>query len=503
MDNYIKQVLLEENTIILPKLGALTVTSIKTGEMMFLSYLNYDDGKLAKFVAEKENITEDEARAKVKTFVEEIKEKIDNGLVFNLGKLGHFFKKNEEVFFEDYAVYEDQEEETEDQIKIIEIEVPDKVETTENKAIEEIKEEIVDEPAEIIETKSEEPAAKSLDDILNSPVQEIVEEVQEIETPIEDEPIVPETIISESTVPETFVPEGIVSESTIEEEVKTNSEEPKIEFLDVPATASPDPIASRSQQEEKVQVENTYVPKRSSLVSKEIKAGISQNKAPKEQVKSEPKEQIKTETKAQEKITEIKPKKEKGAKEKKKKGAFFWILMVLLGLGFTGGILTFMFYDQVKKYIPFIESSENKEQKQIDTVSIENLNNSAEELEAAEDERINAESSSDIQSEEEIEEEIPAEVIPVTPIETPVKEKVKEKVKPAPIENTSSGKYHVIVGSFTVSSNAERFVQKQGANASIVMKGGLSLVSIGSYSTMSEANQAMDNLDKAWIYVQE
>ncbi len=502
MDNYIKQVLLEENTIILPKLGALTVTSIKTGEMMFLSYLNYDDGKLAKFVAEKENIAEEEARAKVKTFVEEIKEKIDNGLVFNLGKLGHFFKKNDEVFFEDYAVYEDQEEETEDQIKIIEIEVPDKVETIENESIEEIKEEKVDEPAEIIETKSEEPAAKSLDDILNSPVQEIVEEVEEIETPIEQVPIVPETII-----PETVVPENIVSESTIEEEVKTNPEEPKIEFLDVPATASPDPIASRTQQEEKVQVENTYVPKRSSLVSKEIKAGITQNKAPKEQVKSEPKEQIKTETKAQEKITEIKPKKEKVAKEKKKKGAFFWILMVLLGLGFTGGILTFMFYDQVKKYIPFIENSEDKEQKQIDTVSIENLNNSAEELEAAEDERINSESSSDIQSEEEIEEEIPAEVIPVTPIETPVKEKVKEKVKvkvkPAPIENTSSGKYHVIVGSFTVSSNAERFVQKQGANASIIMKGGLSLVSIGSYSSMSEANQAMDNLDKAWIYVQE
>ena len=127
MDNYIKQVLLEENTIILPKLGALTVTSIKTGEMMFLSYLNYDDGKLAKFVAEKENITEDEARAKVKAFVDEIKQKIEDGSFYNLGKLGHFFKKNDEVFFEDYSTYEDQEEETEDQIKIIEVEVPDKV----------------------------------------------------------------------------------------------------------------------------------------------------------------------------------------------------------------------------------------------------------------------------------------------------------------------------------------------------------------------------------------
>jgi hypothetical protein len=497
MDNYIKQVLLEENTIILPKLGALTVTSIKTGEMMFLSYLNYDDGKLAKYVAEKENISEADARAKVKDFVDQIKEKIESGSVFNLGKLGHFFKKNDEVFFEDYAVYEDQEEETEDQIKIIEVEVPDKDDSPINESIEEVQEEKTLEPVEIMETKTEEPAVKSLDEILAATA---VEEVQ-----------------TENETPEIEVVETIISETPIEESKpeENKKEEPTIEFLDVPATATPDPIASRSQQEDKVQVENSYVPKRSSLVSKEIKASITQNKSPKEQTKAEPKAQVKPEPKEEitteakvepkvnEKAKEIKPKKEKVVKEKKKKGAFFWILIVLLGLGFTGGILTFMFYDQVKKYIPFIDNTEVKEQKQINSDTIDIINNSAEELEAAEDERINSESNSDIPVDEEIQEEIPEEVIPVTPIETPVKEKVKKKIQPTPIQNESGGKYHVIVGAFTVSSNAERFVQKQGANATIVMKGGISLVSIGSFSTRAEANQAMDNLDKAWIYLQE
>ncbi len=497
MDNYIKQVLLEENTIILPKLGALTVTSIKTGEMMFLSYLNYDDGKLAKYVAEKESISEADARAKVKDFVEQIKEKINSGLVFNLGKLGHFFKKNDEVFFEDYAVYEDQEEETEDQIKIIEVEVPDRDDSPKNESIEEVQKEKSVEPVEIIETKTEEPAVKSLDEILASTA---VEEVQ-------TESVTPEIEVNEINTFETPIEESKT------EEIK--KEEPTIEFLDVPATATPDPIASRSQQEDKVQVENSYVPKRSSLVSKEIKASITQNKSPKEQVKTEtkkqvkpePKEEIKTEAKVESKVNEkakeVKPKKEKVVKEKKKKGAFFWILIVLLGLGFTGGILTFMFYDQVKKYIPFIDNTEVKEQKQINSDTIDIINNSAEELEAAEDERINSESNSDLPVDEEIQEEIPEEVIPVTPIETPVKKKVVEKVQPTPIQNTSGGKYHVIVGAFTVSSNAERFVQKQGANATIVMKGGISLVSIGSFSTRAEANQAMDNLDKAWIHVQE
>ncbi len=479
MDNYIKQVLLEENTIILPKLGALTVTSIKTGEMMFLSYLNYDDGKLAKFVAEKENITEDEARAKVKALVDEIKQKIEDGSFYNLGKLGHFFKKNDEVFFEDYSTYEDQEEETEDQIKIIEIEVPDKTTPIAAETIEETTTEIVA-PDAIVDAKPEEPVSKSLDDILNSTAQEAVEKVEEIETPIVQESIVNETILTENI---------------IKQETKPIMEEPKMEILDVPATATPDPVATRTQLEDKVQVENTYIPKKNPLVSKEIKATVAQVKDPKETVKTAAKEKVKP--------TENKPKKEKVVKEKKKKGAFFWILIVLLGLGFTGGILTFMFYDQVKKYIPFIDNTEVKEQKQINSDTIDIINNSAEELESAEDERINSESESEMPVNEEIQEEIPGEVIPVAPIETPVKDKVKEKVQSTAMQNASGGKYHVIVGAFTVSSNAERFVQKQGANATIVMKEGISLVSMGSFSTRAEANQAMDNLDKAWIYVQE
>lgn len=473
MDKYIKQVLLEENTIILPKLGALTVTSIKTGEMMFLSYLNYDDGKLAKFVAEKENISEDDARAKIKTFVDEIKEKVDSGQVYNLGKLGHFFKKNDEVFFEDYAVYEDQEEETEDQIKIIEVEVPDKVAPISVETKEETTLEIV-EPDEVIDLKPEEPVAKSLDDILNVPQQEIVEKVEEIEAPSEQESIAVETIIPENK---------------IEEEPKKTVDEPIIEFLDVPATATPDPVATRTPLADKVQVENSYIPKKNPLVSKEIKATIAQIKEPQEESKTETKVEVKPETKGKAKTVEAKPKKEKVVKPKKKRGAFFWILIVLLGLGFTGGILTFMFYDQVKKYIPFIDNTETKEQKRLNSDTIESLNNSAEELESAESERINAESN----AETPVEEEIPSEAIPVETNQKP------EKVEAAPIASSSNGSYHVIVGAFSVQANAERFAQKQGGSASVIPQGSMYLVSLSSYATRAEANQAMDNLDKAWI----
>jgi flagellar basal body-associated protein FliL len=313
-----------------------------------------------------------------------------------------------------------------------------------------------------------------LDDILNAPAQEIVEKVEEIETPAVQESIAVETIIPENK---------------IEEEPKKPVDEPIIEFLDVPATATPDPVATRTPFAEKVQVENSYIPKKNPLVSKEIKATISQIKEPKEESKTETKAEVKPETKGKEKTAEAKPKKEKVVKPKKKRGAFFWILIVLLGLGFTGGILTFMFYDQVKKYIPFIDNTETKEQKRLSSDTIESLNNSAEELEAAESERINAESN----TETPVEEEIPSEAIPVETNQKP------EKVEAAPIASSSSGSYHVIVGAFSVQANAERFAQKQGGSTSVIPQGSMYLVSLSSYTTRAEANQAMDNLDKAWI----
>ncbi len=56
MHNFLQDILKEENTIIIPKLGALTVTSAKTGDIYFMPFLKHDDGHLVKYVSKHEGI---------------------------------------------------------------------------------------------------------------------------------------------------------------------------------------------------------------------------------------------------------------------------------------------------------------------------------------------------------------------------------------------------------------------------------------------------------------
>ena len=62
MDKYLLLLLKEVSTIIIPDLGALTITNQVTGEIMFMPYLKYDDGKLALYISEKEGFELNDAK---------------------------------------------------------------------------------------------------------------------------------------------------------------------------------------------------------------------------------------------------------------------------------------------------------------------------------------------------------------------------------------------------------------------------------------------------------
>jgi hypothetical protein len=76
MKNRLEEILQETNTVILPTIGALTVTDQQTKEVLFMPYLNYNDGKLTKFVSEKEGVTEEKAAEMVQQYLQEIKDQL-------------------------------------------------------------------------------------------------------------------------------------------------------------------------------------------------------------------------------------------------------------------------------------------------------------------------------------------------------------------------------------------------------------------------------------------
>jgi outer membrane biosynthesis protein TonB len=99
MEQHILSILKESNTIIIPNLGALTITNQTTGDIMFMPYLKYDDGKLSGYIAEQEGISSDEAKAKISNFTEAILNKLATSGIASVSGIGTFIKGDDDIEF--------------------------------------------------------------------------------------------------------------------------------------------------------------------------------------------------------------------------------------------------------------------------------------------------------------------------------------------------------------------------------------------------------------------
>ena len=100
MNAYIVKFLREVNTLIIPNFGALTITDAATGEILFLPYLKYDDGKLVNFIAEQKGISTDEAKELIAESILGIQKKLELGENYPIASLGSFGKsKTGEIEF--------------------------------------------------------------------------------------------------------------------------------------------------------------------------------------------------------------------------------------------------------------------------------------------------------------------------------------------------------------------------------------------------------------------
>ena len=165
MDKYLLEILKLVNTIIIPGLGALTITNPETGEILFMSYLKHDDGKLSAHIAEKEGWDENEAKNLIAKYVREIHAELDKGEEYTMYQFGTFVKKDGEIEFVGWG-----EKVENEYIPPIVEEKTEEEPTKENPKVVQLKEEPVSE-------EKVEPAAPK--------VASIPEKSQEIETPKE------------------------------------------------------------------------------------------------------------------------------------------------------------------------------------------------------------------------------------------------------------------------------------------------------------------------------
>jgi len=226
MDKYLVEILKETNTIIIPGIGALTMTDRSTGEVMFMSFLKHDDGALAKFIGEKEGLGIDEAKDKVTSYVHEIEAKLSAGESYDMPAFGSFRKDNSgDLIFEQYKGKVDAS---------APIDLPSEP-VVEDQPVQELKtvaEEVV--VAESASIEQVEPVANETEEPT------VIEETALQETVVEPESAAEETIIEEVPVQETVVEPEIIQatdaivEESKQEEVLYTEEQQWNDDLDLP-----------------------------------------------------------------------------------------------------------------------------------------------------------------------------------------------------------------------------------------------------------------------------
>ncbi len=115
MNNYLLLLLRDLKTIIIPGLGALTLTNEVTNELLFMPFLKHDDGTLSKYIADKEGMSENDAKNLIAKFVREVLAELDKGEPYDMYQFGSFTKENNEIVFKQWKFQSENQNEEQNQ----------------------------------------------------------------------------------------------------------------------------------------------------------------------------------------------------------------------------------------------------------------------------------------------------------------------------------------------------------------------------------------------------
>lgn len=434
MNNYLLELFKEENTVIIPGFGALTMINRATNELMLMPYLKHNDGTLVKFIAAKEGIDETTAKSKIDAFVDEISSATSNGGNFELKGIGVLSKDASGDFV-------------------------------------------------LSQSKVAESTSNSIEEIKPAPVEEVVEKVDI--APIVEEPIIVEPIVEEVVVETPVITENSVEE--IQEEVQSTPvveavhdvvNEPEVETPSIePDVASPIVEESAKPAENK----ETF----SQMVSEEEQWNDDLDVLPLNYKPERPKQPI------------LEKAKKDGMAPHKKKTLVFTILALLI----IGGAAFLGFNKDILNKIPFLASNKTEVVEQ--TPAVEEKVEQEEQPEEVVQET--TQETEDVSSEEPTSETTPVEQAPVVEQKTPA---IKQPQTPTVVtagnlQFNESLPVQVIVGSFSVESNATRLAEKlksMGFPAGVINAGGMFMVAAASFQSMEEYQANLGQLKSLGNY---
>ncbi|AEA45288.1 SPOR domain-containing protein [Fluviicola taffensis] len=472
MNNYLLQLLKEVKTLIIPGLGALTVTNESSGEILFMPYLKFDDGTLAKHIASKENMDLNDATNLISKFVREVTAELDKGNSYDMYQFGRFIKIDGEIAFEAWSVNSAEQEKA---------------------------------PISKIETPShkDEESLLPKESKIVSPIIETTKE-EKVPLPKAEASIEKEEELKVKTV-------QTVVETSKKEEPET-SETPKVDPVIPPVAEKPKESKIVAPIAETPKKEDPIIPIPLKTEEPKVPAG---NPSSLNDKNTKQKETVK-----KEKV--VKP-----AKEGKKRSVLSYILWGFLVLVLGSGIFVAVNFNTLKKDFPILAdlAGENdniaKGSSDVKTLEDETEENSDSEVESEPIPEDQVQVVEDQLPEEKVVEKPKKVVTPTKETSTP---KVTPKPKPVvtvnkkPVKNTkstpsssgtfdSSKSFHVIAGSFGSETNANKLagkLQSKGfGEASVTMNSGMYRVSVKGFATLNEATTEAANIQSsvpgAWV----
>ncbi|MBK9593320.1 MAG: hypothetical protein IPO32_18085 [Crocinitomicaceae bacterium] len=251
MNKYLIELIKLQTSVILPGFGSLMIGNSKTGKIVFNPLLKFNDGALAKYIAQKEGVDQQNAQNQIAKFVREIEAELGKGNSFGIFQLGKFVKNSKgevEFIHEGEAIMPPGQ--TAKPVAAKEVKEPVVEKKAEPK--QELKAEVEKENKPVVEQKAEAIVAKTPEVKSESLLDKLKSSEAKTETQITDASKLAESKAKEEASKQ-------IKNSFTPDDKKSEVEKPKADEKPIEITKNI-PLAEASKKDPAAQEKNVFKP---------------------------------------------------------------------------------------------------------------------------------------------------------------------------------------------------------------------------------------------------